>query len=48
MTEAVFMVHQNVPFCTQTPLQEAIAVGKFFIILILLILSIFFILIFFI
>ncbi len=27
LVEAVFMVHQNVPFCVSTPLQEAVAVG---------------------
>jgi len=27
LTEAVFMVHQNVPFCVATPLQEAVAIA---------------------
>lgn len=27
MIEGIFIVHQNVPFCVPTPLQEAVAIG---------------------
>jgi aspartate/methionine/tyrosine aminotransferase len=27
LIEGIFIVHQNVPFCVPTPLQEAVAIG---------------------